>query len=357
MLMRMYSPGIKESSNLKQYRDQKDAALFLIHVSPTMVQPYANEDKSALKMALERAYQFLLQRIISQPNDMIGILLFGTVIPHFTPLTLQEKTKVEGNYSHLYNLMDLEVPEASSIKELKHLLNGYPSISVLTTDDKALYELCTPSKDGALMANVLFAANTILTSKAARFGSRRIFLVTDDDSPGSKEAQKSAITRARDLNDLGIRLEPYFVSHPGQPKFDNSKFYENIIYRDDEDQDEGEYHLPTDAAARFETLLSMITAKQTPRRSQFNLLMELDPGMQIGVKGFILVKRQEVQRSHYVFTGGDELATAKVESADIDPVVLSPGSDSRDQVKSFLKRLSKGHTDLVATMSSLHLTS
>jgi ATP-dependent DNA helicase 2 subunit 1 len=170
------------------------------------------------------------------------------------------------------------------------------------------------------MANVLFAANTLLTTKAARFGSKRIFLVTDDDSPGSKEAQKSAITRARDLNDLGIRLEPFFISHPGRPPFDISKFYENIIYRDDEDQDDGEYHLPTEASARFETLLSMIKAKQTPRRSQFNILMELGPGMQIGIKGFILVKRQEPQRSHYVHARGETLTIANVESADIDPL-------------------------------------
>jgi len=31
---------------------------------------------------------------------------------------------VEGNYAHLYNLMDLDVPDAAGIKELKRLLNG-----------------------------------------------------------------------------------------------------------------------------------------------------------------------------------------------------------------------------------------
>jgi len=174
------------------------------------------------------------------------------------------------------------------------------------------------------MANVLFAANTLLTTKAARFGSRRIFLVTDDDNPGSKDQQKSAITRARDLNDLGIRLEPFFISHPDRPPFDISKFYENIIYRDDEDQDDGEYHLPTDASKRFDALLSMIKSKQTPRRRQFYILMELGPGMQIGVKGFILVKRQEIHRSHYVYAQEEKLELAKVESADVDPVTPLP---------------------------------
>lgn len=198
-------------------------------------------------------------------------------------------------------------------------------IFITDPDDNALYDLCTPSKDGASMANVLFAANTLLSSKAARFGSRRVFLVTDDDNPGgSKDAQKSAITRARDLNDLGIRLEPFFISHPDRPLFDITKFYENIIYRDDEDQDDGEYHLPTDASSRFDALLSMIKAKQTPRRSQFNIMMELGPGMEIGIKGFILVKRQEIQRSHYVYAQGEKPELAHVQSADVDPVPPPP---------------------------------
>jgi len=38
-----------------------------------------DDGKSALKTALTCAYELLLQKIISNPNDMIGILLFGTV--------------------------------------------------------------------------------------------------------------------------------------------------------------------------------------------------------------------------------------------------------------------------------------
>ena len=192
----------------------------------------------------------------------------------------------------------------------------------LMTDDDALYKLCKPSKEPASMSNVLFAANNLMTEKAARFGSKRVFLVTDDDSPpGNKDVQKAVITRARDLNDIGVRLEPFFISHPDKPPFDITKFYENVIYRDDEDQDDGEYHLPVDASARFETLLSMIKAKQTPRRSQFNIPMELGPDMQIGIKGFILYKRQEIHRSHYVSAQGEKLELAKPVSVDVDPVI------------------------------------
>jgi Ku70/Ku80 N-terminal alpha/beta domain len=46
------------------------------------------EPKSALKTALECAYDLLLQRIIATPNDMMGILLFGTVPPRASPRPL-----------------------------------------------------------------------------------------------------------------------------------------------------------------------------------------------------------------------------------------------------------------------------
>jgi ATP-dependent DNA helicase 2 subunit 1 len=46
-----------------------------------MVKTAPDEDTSALKTALQCAYDLLLQKIISNPNDMMGILLFGTVHP------------------------------------------------------------------------------------------------------------------------------------------------------------------------------------------------------------------------------------------------------------------------------------
>ena len=44
-----------------------------------MIKAVDEKGKSALKTALECAYELLLQKIISNPNDMMGILLFGTV--------------------------------------------------------------------------------------------------------------------------------------------------------------------------------------------------------------------------------------------------------------------------------------
>jgi len=67
--------------------------------------------------ALQCAYDVMLKRIISNPNDMIGILLFGT-----------EKSKFSGDmtksYPNCYLLLDLDIPAADNIKEIKNLLEG-----------------------------------------------------------------------------------------------------------------------------------------------------------------------------------------------------------------------------------------
>lgn len=67
--------------------------------------------------ALQCAFGVMLRRIISNPNDMIGILLFGT-----------EKSRFSGDmtksYPNCYLLLDLDIPAAENIKEIKNLLEG-----------------------------------------------------------------------------------------------------------------------------------------------------------------------------------------------------------------------------------------
>lgn len=75
------------------------------------------QPKSAARAALEAAMEILQGRIISNPNDMFGILLFGTEEAKNPPGT-------SDGLANIYILMDLDVPDADGIKELKSLLEG-----------------------------------------------------------------------------------------------------------------------------------------------------------------------------------------------------------------------------------------
>lgn len=204
----------------QNYKAQKDAVLLAIEVSESMLKPPPASDSkkadrdSPVQAALKCAYHLMEQRIISNPKDMMGILLFGT-----------EKSKFQndGNgrgglgYPHCYLFSDLDVPAGDDVKALRTLVE----------EGEDEDEVLTPSKEPVSMSNVLFCANQIFTTNAANFGSRRLFIVTDNDNPhaSDKAARSAAAVRAKDLYDLGVGIDLFPITR-GDSVFDLSKFYD-----------------------------------------------------------------------------------------------------------------------------------
>lgn len=180
---------------------------------PELESKKGGNDKSAMA-ALKCAYTLMQQRIISNPNDMMGVLLFGTQKSRFNG---EEDTGSGMSYPHCYVLTDLDVPAAAEVKRLK---------TIVEDQDEAM-DLLQPSSEEVSMANVLFCANQIFTTKAPNFASRRLFLVTDNDQPHAKDKalRSAAAVRAKDLYDLGVVIELFPISQPDHV-FDRSLFYE-----------------------------------------------------------------------------------------------------------------------------------
>lgn len=203
------------------YKTVKDAVIFAIDVSKSMLQrPPPSDNKkadqeSATIAALKCAYLLMQQRIISHPNDMMGILLFGTEKSRFQGDEESKRTSI--SYPHCYLLTDLDVPDADGVKRLRSLVN----------DEEEAADLLVPSKESVSMANVLFCANQIFTTKAPNFSSRRLFLVTNDDNPHAtdKQLKSAAAVRAKDLYDLGVIIELFPISKPDH-EFDRTTFYD-----------------------------------------------------------------------------------------------------------------------------------
>ena len=202
------------------YKSAKDAVLFVIEVSESMliappsIDTKKQERDTPVSAALKCAYALMQQRIISNPNDMMGVLLYGTEQTKF-----QEEEQARGalSYPHCYLLTDLDIPAAEDVKALRSLVE----------DEEESKKLLVPSKERVSMANVLFCANQIFTTKAPNFASRRLFIVTDDDDPHEKDKalKSSAAVRAKDLYDLGVIIELFPISRPDH-EFERSKFYD-----------------------------------------------------------------------------------------------------------------------------------
>ncbi|KAK3065689.1 ATP-dependent DNA helicase II subunit 1, partial [Teratosphaeriaceae sp. CCFEE 6253] len=297
------------------YKTVKDAVLFAIDVSESMLtKPGEGDPKKPDTMlsptvaALKCAYALMQQRIISNPNDMMGILLFGTEKSEF-----QEGDGVTGRgglqYPHCYLLTDLDVPAAADVKQLRSLVE----------DEDEAADLLVASREEVSMANVLFCANQIFTTKAPNFSSRRLFLVSDNDYPhaSNRDARNSAAVRAKDLYDLGVTIELFPISHPDRDyTFDRNKFYNDIVYSSTPSDPDAPQPLTTDIKAASSTakdgisllqsLLSSVASRSAPRRAQASHLpFEIGPGLKISVKSYILTKRQTPKRTSYIYVPPD----------------------------------------------------
>lgn len=283
--------------------------LFVIEVSSSMLtappptDAKKQERDTPTLAALKCAYALMQQRIISNPNDMMGVLLYGTKETRF-----QEEEEARGGlaYPNCYLLTDLDIPAADDVKALKNLVE----------DEEESQKLLVPSSESVSMANVLFCTNQIFTTKAPNFTSRRLFIVTDNDDPHAKDKalKSSAAVRAKDLYDLGVIIELFPISKLDH-EFDRSKFYDDIIYNASPTDPEAPApisggvapSLTSDGISLLTSLLSSINSKAVAKRALFSSVpFEIGPGFKISVKGYIIFKRQEPKRSCYVWLEGEK---------------------------------------------------
>ncbi|KAI0863105.1 hypothetical protein F4860DRAFT_502236 [Xylaria cubensis] len=280
-----------------QYKAQKDALIFAIQVTESMLQPppksedkKANQDSACLT-ALKCAYQVMQQRIISNPKDMIGIVLFGT-----------KETKVPDDLrlqdSRCYLLTDLEVPAAEDVKALRGLVE----------DGENADEILALSKQPADMVMLLRLVLNLFQTRAPNFGSRRLFIITDDDDPCAgmrKNPSWDPAVGAKDIYDHGCTIELFPITH-GDSKFDTSKFYDDIIYHDpvldEANPGKVEPAKSGDGLSLLHSLVSNINSRQTPKRAYFsNMPFEIGPGFTISVKGYNVIQKQAPARSCYIY--------------------------------------------------------
>ncbi|KAL4778533.1 putative DSB repair complex subunit Ku70 [Aspergillus varians] len=297
------------------YKTMRDAVLFAIEVSDSMLQPRPSTDprkpsqESPATAALKCAYYLMQQRIISNPQDMIGVVLYGTKQSKF--YDEDEGSRGDLSYPNCYLFTDLEIPSAHEVLELRSLVED---------EDKAA-DVLVPSEEPVSMANLLFCVNQIFTSKAPNFLSRRLFIVTDNDNPhGNNKSLRSAATvRAKDLYDLGVIIELFPLSQIDH-EFDTSNFYDDIIYKASPMDPEAPAYLKPDSKTAdahdgislLNGLLSSVNSRSVPRRAQFsNISLELGPDFKISVSGYLLFKRQEPARSCFVWLGGEKPQIAK----------------------------------------------
>ncbi|KAM0125067.1 hypothetical protein ACHAO1_010780 [Botrytis cinerea] len=294
----------EEEADEIDYRTQKDAVLFVIDVSESMLTPPPPSDSkkadtdSPTLAALKCAHMIMQQRIISSPKDMMGIMLYGTEETKF-----KDQSGLDTSvYPHCYLLTDLDIPSAKDVRALKEIVE----------DEEEANKILIPTEETLDMNNLLFCANQIFTTRAPNFGSRRLFIITDKDDPhsGDKSQKSLAAVRAKDLYDIGVVIELFPISTRDH-EFDRTKFYDDIIYRDPLAEDPpivGPNSLKSngDGLSLLNNLILDVNSKQVAKRSLFsNLPFEIGPNLTISVNGYNVLHKQTPARRTFVWMGGE----------------------------------------------------
>lgn len=93
----------------------------MLQKPPKTDTPKADTDSPAVT-ALKCAYQIMKQRIISNPKDMTGVLLYSMLISNYDG---EETENADASsYPHCYLLTDLDVLDADAVKTPKDLVEN-----------------------------------------------------------------------------------------------------------------------------------------------------------------------------------------------------------------------------------------
>ncbi|WBW75254.1 Ku domain helicase (XRCC6-like protein) Pku70-like [Schizosaccharomyces osmophilus] len=269
----------------------RNAILFVVEVSPSMLEPVDEFTPCSLQMALICAYQLAAQRVITNPNDVMGVLLYGT----------ESST---GRFENQQILLDLDPPDAERLKSLQTYEKDFDSY-------KKNFKPCSSQVS---LSNVLYHASVLFTTNAQKY-EKRLFLITDNDHPAWNEMEKGIILqRAQDLKDLDVQVNPVFLDPPTH-SFRVNLFYSDFLYIIYDRQDVS--NLVSRGQSQLQGMLNMITALQKPKRAHFHLEMDLGKDVRIEIQGYILLKRLESVKTSWVYAKGERLAIATPQSKQV----------------------------------------
>ncbi|KAJ2913757.1 hypothetical protein MD484_g6661, partial [Candolleomyces efflorescens] len=308
----------EELQDTSMFEGKRDVILFCIDCSESMLQLYDDPKYEDVKTchlfaALEAAMQIEKKKIIVGPNDSVGIMLFNTT----------RKSENGGYASEIkkgtYLFQSISLLSAPKVQEIIQLLDD------AREDPEELRNQFPPTEKRIPMGDVFTSCNWILRDGAPKTATKRIFLITDEDSPHAGPASKQLVTSARttllDLTQAGVNVEPFFISTPEKP-FDVSKFYSSVLLPsnlEEDDTDGDSTILPESISiSKIEDLLAQMRFHEVPKRALFSAPFKLGDGLTIGVKGYGLVTEQKKGSYLYFVDLGDRMEVAKSKTVYVD---------------------------------------
>ena len=271
----------------QEFVPMKDIIIFLIDCNLSMHQEQKENSSqkitTPISTILKVMENFLKTKIISNQNDLFGIVLFNTT-----------KSNNEMNFDGVNTLFKVEAPNAFNIKRIKIMsLNCDPEINKMNYK-KELNEIFSPIEEitNSNLNNALWIVHSLLKNYDKKIYKRRIFLFTDNDDPISNIQEKNiCIQRAKDMNDSDITIELFPMNFDNK-RFNLSNFYAQIIpYNSEEDGGNDNLLSIEQCTDRLRELTKRIRQKEIKKRTLGKCPFFLTNNTKIYMNVYSTVKR------------------------------------------------------------------
>ena len=248
----------------------KECILFLIDCSPSMHKliqdPSLKSITTPISTLLKVTENFLKTKIISNQNDLFGIVLFNT-----------SKMNNEMNFEGVNVLFKIEAPNAFNIKKIKMMSQNCDPDSNKENYKNELNEIFKPIEVAQneqikinFLNNAIWIVQSLLKNYDKKNFKRRVFLFTDNDDPIPNPQEKNiCIQRAKDMNDSDITIELFPMNFDNK-RFNLNNFYAQIIpANSDDDLDGGNDNILgiEQCADRLRELTKRIRQKEMKKRT------------------------------------------------------------------------------------------
>lgn len=231
-------------------------------------------DLNAFSMALKAVIQTACDKIISSPNDLIGVVFYGS----------KSKNNVF-NFDNIYVHQTLDIPEANRIKDLELMMKK--GVSPFGSCAENLNEFTDMSK-------VLWICQNLFSTVPSNVGSKRVFLFTNQEDPtrGDSDLRNQCIERATTLVESDILLD-VFALVAKEDSFNQNKFWNHIVSGE---LDEYSINSSIHKIDNVDILRKCVRSKEFKKRSLCNLNMSIGE-MDISVNLYNLIQKAKKSSS------------------------------------------------------------
>ncbi|KAK9833602.1 hypothetical protein WJX74_000326 [Apatococcus lobatus] len=284
--MDVYDPTAVENEDEEDtfgregHEQLQEYIIFLVEASPSMQQPACGDlpqeykGKTWLQIALMTFEGFLRARIISNANDQLAIVFYGTRESHNAH-----------DFSNIYTFQDLDSPDATRIRCVQDLI-GNPERDFTVQIGGCQERKPDHFKDG------LFTVAAMLANLKTKTAAKSMYIMTNDPNPASSSSslRQQAMQRAHELKEAGTLIDLYPMTPPDED-FDMA-FWSKVLEQPDADPWEDDNNVE-----RLQNLQSLTRSKAFRKRTICSLRWHLGSELQIAVQLYAMIMPATTSKS------------------------------------------------------------